>query len=71
VTAQTGLTKLSHATAIAYEKFYELLYPSIPSKEYPANGEEMKQGRQLLRDALDIWGQVNTEADNLLESFMQ
>lgn len=70
-TAQPGLIKLSHGNAIIYEKLYARLFSSSPSQEYPHTSEEMRQGRQLIYEALSIWGQVDAEMDNLLQVLEQ
>jgi len=70
-TAQTGLVKLSYGDTIIYEKLYSRLFSSSPSKEYPDTSEEMRQGRQLIGEALNIWEQVGIEVDNLLQILEQ
>lgn len=67
LTARTGLIKLSYGTTIMYDKLYSLLFPSDPKKEYPSTAEEMRQGRQLIGEALATYDQVIVEIDNLYE----
>lgn len=66
-TAQSGLVKWSHASAINYERAYELLNPSVPPQEFPSCAEEMSQARQLVYESLDMMEQVFGEWDTLLQ----
>ncbi len=70
-TAQTGLVKWSHASAVNYDRTYALLHPSVPKKEYPSSAEEISQARQLVYEAVDTMGQANAEMDILFNDIKQ
>ncbi len=67
-TAQTGLVKWSHASAINYDRTYALLHPSVPKKEFPSVADEMQQARQLVFETIDDWDIIKAEWDKVFET---
>jgi len=65
-----GLMKLDYGTEICYNKAYCMLHP-CENQDFPDTSEIMREGRQNLREALDIWEEVEVEMDNLQQVLEQ
>ena len=65
---QSETNMLLAGNTIIYEKFYDQLKNPTMKKDYPDTSQIMVNGRQMIQDALDTWGQAGEETDRLMES---